>query len=80
MGAFSPFHISSSNMDFINDRIILPTINGLRKERNPFVGVLYIGLMILKNDLPQVLEFNCRFGDPETQVSIMFQLSKLVHC
>ena len=49
------------------DKIFLPTINAMNKEGRTFKGCLYFGLMITKNG-PKVIEYNCRFGDPETQV------------
>lgn len=68
MGAYAPAPIMSPELIEECTRTILqPTIDGLRAEGRPFVGVLYAGLM-LTSDGPRVLEFNCRFGDPETQV------------
>ena len=56
---------------------MLPTVNGLIKENSPYLGFLYAGLMINENDI-NVLEFNCRFGDPETQPILMRMQSSLV--
>uniref|UniRef100_A0A2P2IBX8 phosphoribosylformylglycinamidine cyclo-ligase n=2 Tax=Hirondellea gigas TaxID=1518452 RepID=A0A2P2IBX8_9CRUS len=67
MGAYAPSGVSGKLLDTIKRTIIKPTIDGLRKEGNPFVGVLFAGIM-LTVDGPKVLEFNCRMGDPETQV------------
>lgn len=68
MGAYSPAPIITKNMSLeIEDLIIKPIITGLKKEGNPFIGCLYCGL-IITNEGPKVIEFNCRFGDPETQV------------
>ncbi|HID55079.1 TPA: phosphoribosylamine--glycine ligase, partial [Candidatus Poribacteria bacterium] len=68
MGAYSPAPVIGSEMqEEIINRIILPTIEGLKKEGRPYKGALYAGLMIT-DDGPKVLEFNCRFGDPESQV------------
>lgn len=67
MGAYSPAPVvTKSLMMEISDNIIAPTIKGMRKEGMPFTGVLYAGVMVTK-DGPKVLEYNARFGDPETQ-------------
>lgn len=67
MGAYAPVALPATFLDEITRAILQPTIDGLRAEERPFVGVLYAGLM-LTQDGPRVLEFNCRFGDPEAQV------------
>ncbi len=68
MGAYAPAPlITPSFLDEIVRTILQPTVDGLRDEGMPYVGVLYAGLMITTSG-PRVLEFNCRFGDPETQV------------
>ena len=68
MGAYAPAPICPPALvDEIMQTILQPTVDGLRLEGSPFVGVLYAGLMLTESG-PQVLEFNCRFGDPETQV------------
>ena len=59
------------------NEIFLPTINAMRKEGRPFKGCLYFGLMITK-DGPKVIEYNCRFGDPETQVVLPLLQSDLL--
>jgi len=67
MGAYAPAPIVDSNMqEFIVENIMKKAIDGLKKEGKPYKGVLYAGLMI-RDGKPYVLEFNCRFGDPETQ-------------
>ncbi len=67
MGSYSPTPlISNSMIDEIEKTIIRPAILGMAKEGFPFKGCLYAGLMI-HNNKPKVVEFNCRFGDPETQ-------------
>ena len=71
MGAYSPVPGISDEMYLrIMDDIIVPVIEGLEREGYTYEGVLYTGLMITR-DGPRVLEFNCRFGDPEAQPIIM---------
>ena len=68
MGAYAPAPIFTT--DLVNEAtelVLKPAVNGLRGEGTPFVGILYAGLMLTPAGL-RVLEFNCRFGDPETQV------------
>ena len=68
MGAFAPSPLAPPALISTLTRTVLqPAIDGLRAEGLPFIGVLYAGLMLTANG-PKVLEFNCRFGDPETQV------------
>ncbi|MCB2203676.1 phosphoribosylamine--glycine ligase [bacterium] len=68
MGAFAPTpHVPSELLADIKIRIVKPTIDGMRADGVPYAGVLFVGLM-LTEDGPKVLEYNCRFGDPETQV------------
>jgi len=67
MGAYAPAPLADDAMiEQISTTIIQPTIDAMRSEDIPYTGVLYAGLMIT-SDGPKVLEFNCRFGDPETQ-------------
>ncbi len=67
MGAYAPAPIFTVDlMRAAVESILKPAIDGLRKEGTPFVGVLYAGLMLTQNGI-YALEFNCRFGDPETQ-------------
>ncbi|KAF7995139.1 hypothetical protein HCN44_004611 [Aphidius gifuensis] len=74
MGAYGPCDlITSQDFDIIKKDIIEKSICGIQKDNIPFIGVLYVGLMLTKNG-PKVLEYNCRFGDPETQI-IMTLLS-----
>lgn len=68
MGAFSPAPVVTPALHArILREIIIPTVNGMRKDGIPYSGFLYAGLMIDKNGNPKTLEFNCRMGDPETQ-------------
>lgn len=68
MGAYCPCPIISSNeLEYVKEKVIQKAVDGLRKEGIQYCGVLYAGIM-LTADGPKVLEFNCRFGDPETQV------------
>lgn len=68
MGTFSPsYKVSAETEKRIYDEVLLPTLNGLNAEGIEFKGVLYAGLMINGDDI-KVLEYNARFGDPETQV------------
>ncbi len=67
MGAYAPAPIFTSDlMEEALESVLKPAIDGLRAEGTPFVGILYAGLILTSNGL-RVLEFNCRFGDPETQ-------------
>ncbi|HEV8435137.1 MAG TPA: phosphoribosylamine--glycine ligase [Thermoanaerobaculia bacterium] len=71
MGAHSPAVVlSGETAAEIMKSIIMPTIQGMSSEGRPYTGVLYAGLM-LTPDGPKVLEYNCRFGDPETQVQML---------
>ncbi len=74
MGAYSPAPVVDKDIEqHITDRIIAPTVAGMAAEGRPFKGVLYAGLMITA-DGPKLIEYNCRFGDPECQV-LMARLS-----
>jgi len=68
MGAYAPAPVfTADRMSEAIETILKPAVDGMRLEGNPFVGVLYAGLILTDSGL-SVLEFNCRFGDPETQV------------
>jgi len=78
MGAYAP--VSISNPDLlarVEAEILLPTLAALREHGRPFTGLLYAGLMITA-DGPKVVEFNCRFGDPETQAILPILESDLL--
>jgi phosphoribosylamine--glycine ligase len=71
MGAHSPAVIlSGETAGEIMRSIVMPTVLGMEAEGRPYTGCLYVGLMLTANG-PRVLEYNCRFGDPETQVQMM---------
>lgn len=68
MGAYSPAPVVTDEiLARVEKEIIEPTISGMKEEGNPYVGFLYCGLMITEHG-PKVVEYNCRFGDPECQV------------
>jgi phosphoribosylamine--glycine ligase len=72
MGAYSPAPVLTPALhEKVMQKIILPTVHGMAAEGNPYTGFLYAGLMISSDNIPRVLEFNCRLGDPETQVIIL---------
>ncbi|MBD3615124.1 MAG: phosphoribosylamine--glycine ligase [Gracilimonas sp.] len=68
MGAYSPAPVVTDEvLQRVESEIIEPTVSGMKAEGNPYIGILYCGLMITENG-PKVVEYNCRFGDPECQV------------
>lgn len=68
MGAYSPAPVVTAEMhDRIMEQVIVPTVEGMAAEGHPYTGFLYAGVMIDSDGVPKVLEYNCRFGDPETQ-------------
>jgi phosphoribosylamine--glycine ligase len=76
MGAYVPAPIvTEATEKRVLEEIVHPTLRGLREEGHPYVGVLYVGLMIDGAGAPSVVEFNVRFGDPETQ-PLMLQMSE----
>ncbi|RAJ98272.1 phosphoribosylamine--glycine ligase [Aliidiomarina maris] len=79
MGAYSPAPVLSDDINaWVMQHIMQPTVEGMRAEGNTYVGFLYAGLMIDKDGQAKVLEYNCRFGDPETQPIMMRLQSDLV--
>lgn len=79
MGAYSPAPVVTDEIhQRVMERIIWPTVRGMAAEGNVYTGFLYAGLMIDKNGQPKVIEFNCRFGDPETQPIMLRLQSDLV--
>jgi phosphoribosylamine--glycine ligase len=79
MGAYSPAPVLSADIeDRVMQDIILPTVKGMNAEGNRYRGFLYAGLMIGADGGAKVLEYNCRFGDPETQPIMMRLQSDLV--
>ena len=79
MGAYSPAPIVTPEIHKrVMDEVINPTLKGMRDDGVPYTGFLYAGLMISKDGTIKVLEYNCRFGDPETQPIMMRLKSNLV--
>ena len=79
MGAYSPAPVVDTVVyQRIMERVILPTVAGMAAEGNAYTGFLYAGLMIDADGNPRVIEYNCRFGDPETQPIMMRLQSDLV--
>ncbi len=78
MGAYSPAPVVTSEVEEkIKNKILIPAINAMAHRGTPFKGILYAGLMIL-NSTPYVVEFNVRFGDPETQAILPRMKSDIV--
>ncbi|AIM19909.1 MULTISPECIES: phosphoribosylamine--glycine ligase [Serratia] len=79
MGAYSPAPVVTDEIhQRAMDQVIWPTVRGMAAEGNTYVGFLYAGLMIAADGQPKVIEFNCRFGDPETQPIMLRLRSDLV--
>jgi phosphoribosylamine--glycine ligase len=71
MGAYCPAPLASAELlQEIDSQVLVPTVHAMKRGRRPFRGILYAGMMVT-NQGPRVLEFNCRFGDPETQPLLM---------
>jgi phosphoribosylamine--glycine ligase len=78
MGAYAPVSIATGEIAaHAVDRVFLPTLAALRAAGSPFTGLLYAGLMLTR-DGPKVVEFNCRFGDPETEALLPLMTSGLL--
>ena len=72
MGAYSPAPVVDATLhQRIMDEVIMPTVNGMAADGYVYTGFLYAGIMVDSDGTPKVLEFNCRFGDPETQPIMM---------
>ncbi|MCG7547107.1 phosphoribosylamine--glycine ligase [Pseudoalteromonas sp. Of7M-16] len=79
MGAYSPAPVVTQEIhNRIMDEVIYPTVEGMAAEGHPYTGFLYAGLMITADGTPKVIEYNCRFGDPETQPIMLRLQSDLV--
>ena len=82
MGAYSPAPVVDEVIyQRIMDEVIYPTVKGMADEGNDYTGFLYAGLMIMADGTPKVIEYNCRFGDPETQpILLRLQSDLIAHC
>ncbi len=79
MGAYSPAPVVTAEIhQRAMNEVIMPTVEGMAREGAPYTGFLYAGLMIDTDGTPKVIEYNCRFGDPETQPIMMRLKSDLV--
>ncbi|MFT5063741.1 MAG: phosphoribosylamine--glycine ligase [Gammaproteobacteria bacterium] len=79
MGAYSPAPVVTPEIhERIMREVIVPTVEGMAAEGNDYTGFLYAGIMVSPDGTPKVLEYNCRFGDPETQPILMRMKSDLV--
>ncbi|KJG00471.1 phosphoribosylamine--glycine ligase [Photobacterium angustum] len=79
MGAYSPAPVVTQEIhDRVMKEVIYPTVEGMAAEGAPYTGFLYAGLMIMSDGTPKVIEYNCRFGDPETQPIMLRMQSDLV--
>jgi len=82
MGAYSPAPVVTDEIyQRIMNEVILPTVKGMAEDGLPYTGFLYAGLMIAADGTPNVIEYNCRFGDPETQpIMLRMQSDLTAHC
>ncbi len=78
MGAYTPVSLCTpALLDNVTEKVFLPTLHAMRRRNTPFQGLLYAGLMLTEEG-PKVVEFNCRFGDPETQAILPMLASSLL--
>jgi len=81
MGAYSPVSVATpSLLDRVGREVLAPTLEAMQRQETPFTGVLYAGLMVDDSGVPWVVEFNCRLGDPETQVVLPLVSDGLTDC
>lgn len=79
MGAYSPAPVVTAEVEArVLNEVIVPTVRGMAVDGHPYTGFLYAGLMMTADGTPKVLEYNCRFGDPETQPILLRLRSDLV--
>ena len=79
MGAYSPAPVVTKAVhERVMNEVIYPTVQGMKAEGNTYTGFLYAGLMVMADGTPKVIEYNCRFGDPETQPIMLRLQSDLV--
>ena len=79
MGAYSPAPVVTPEVhERILDEVVNPTVHGMAADGAPYQGFLYVGLMVMPDGAPKVIEFNCRFGDPEAQPVLLRLRSDLV--
>ncbi len=77
MGAYAPTPLADDELyEKVKQRVIRPTLDGMKKELAPFEGVLFIGIMVVDNE-PYTLEFNVRFGDPECEILLPLMSSSV---
>lgn len=79
MGAISPVpHVTPEFMEKVKNQVVIPTIRGIQRDGIPYRGFLFFGLMKVQGD-PYVIEYNCRLGDPETQIILPLLETDLLH-
>ena len=79
MGAISPVpHVTPEFMEKVKNQVVIPTIRGIQRDGFPYRGFLFFGLMKVQGD-PYVIEYNCRLGDPETQIILPLLETDLLH-